>query len=210
VGKKIFFLLNGFFLEEDVMQGFGNTPVRIAGNSLRPSIFATSIADGRGLHAKPSMGAAMGQQGTSNYERAKRQVSKFDMLLETTRKIANKPVREEIFSTYVGDPENQESGIYKRNGVASDLAEAEAYTPVNALVFTKSTVASRLDRLDDWNERFERAAENAEATWGLLPEPVVIERERIIIQAGAAPAWVTPVLVVGAAVAGAALLGLFD
>lgn len=193
------------------MQGFGSTPVRIAGNSLRPSVFATSIADGRGLHARPSTrSAALGQQGTSNYDRAKRQVSKFDVLLATTRQIANKSVREEIFANYVGDPDSPESGIYKRNGVASDLAEAESYTPVNTLVFTKSTVASRLDRLDDWNERFERAAENAEATWGLLPEPVIIERERIIQVASATPSWVVPVLAVGAAVTGAALLGLFD
>lgn len=193
------------------MQGFGNTPVRIAGNSLKPSVFATSIADGRGLHARPSMGAAdLGQQGTSNYDRAKRQVAKFDAFLETTRKIANKAVREDIFATHVGDPENRESGIYQRNVVAGNIAEAEGFTPVNTLVFTQAAVARHLDRLDSSNNGFERAVENAEATWGLLPEPVIIERERIIQVTGPTPAWVTPVLVVGVAVAGAALLGLFD
>lgn len=194
------------------MQGFGNTPVRIAGNSLRPSIFATSIADGRGLHAGPSMGASLGQQGTSNYERAKREVAKFDAALETTRKIANKPVREEIFATYVGDPNDpaRESGSYQRNVVAGAIAEAESYTPVNTYVFTQASAVRHLDRLDKTNNGFQRAVTNAEATWGLLPEPVIIERERIVQVAGATPAWVTPVLVVGAAVAGAALLGLFD
>ena len=149
------------------------------------------------------------------YDRAKGEVAKFDDLAARTKKIANKAVREQLWATHVGDAADRSSGAYRRESVAQNVAEAESYTPVNHLIFAAGTTArERVDKFSDINHDFRVAVEEAERTWGVLPEPQIIER---IVEVPGAPAEglsgstiLTVAVVGGLSVIGLALLGVFD
>lgn len=202
------------------MYGFALRPVAISGsNGPRSPIFAAASNDIFSGGWRPAMGrpqpAVRGLGQTTDqewYNEARREVAKFDSFVNRLRKVANKQVREDLAGRYVGSPEDSESGIYRRNSVASDIAEAESYTPVNVLVFSVERRRNRVRQLDSLNNGFERDLTAAEQAWGTLPEPQVIERIVEVQVPGTAPSTppIVPILVVGGlAVAGLALLGVF-
>jgi|FLYN01.1.fsa_nt_gi hypothetical protein len=187
--------------------------VAISGaNGPRPPVFASGMNDFFGGWAPAVAGPYLGQRtGERWYNEAKEEIAEYDNLLLRARKIANKEVREQIVARYTGDPADPESALYRRNSVEANVREAEAYTPVNFLIFEQSRVQNRVEKLKDWNEDFKRDVETAERTWGTLPEPVVVERvvERPVpAEAGMSP-LLTVALVGGVIVGGLALLGVF-
>jgi hypothetical protein len=191
------------------MNQFAVRPVMVSGNGMaRPSLFAGSVADGFGFHAPLLGDARLGQApGQALYERAKSAVAEYDRLVDRARRIANSQVRQEILREYHGDPNNREGALFRRNTVAYNISEAEGYIPVNYDVFRRGDVVNRVPKLEDWNEDFEEDVRNAERTYGILPEPVIIERFTEVPGApGAAVFPVVPVLVGGVAVAGLVLL----
>lgn len=170
----------------------------------RSSMFAGAASD------IFSMGAGkMGARSDAEwYAEAKEEVAEYDDLVMRTRKIANKPVREQLAAEYFGDPNDDDSAVYRRNSVASNIAEAEQYTPVNALVFGQPTVLARVQKLKDWNASFKDDVLAAEAAWGSLPAPQVIETISTV-QVSTVPGWV-PVVVVGAlGLAALSAMGVF-
>lgn len=153
-------------------------------------------------------GSRLGQTEQQWFARAKAAVVKYDSLVGRARRIASPPYRESILARYGGDPNDQASAVYRRNSVAYNVAEAESYTPVNYLVFQPDRVRNRVEKLEDWNRNFEAEVVAAESSYGVLPEPVVVER--VVERPGPAappPADLTVPLVVGGLVlAGVALL----
>jgi hypothetical protein len=188
------------------------TPVMIASSHPGRSIFATTIADRAGFRQYGLSGAALGQPQTDRewYDEAKREVTKFDAFVARLRKLANRAAREDLFARHVGIASDESSGLYARNSVADDVATAESYRPVNILVFALERRRNRVERLDDVNDSFGSDLVTAENSWGILPEPQVIERERIVQAGAGTPSWVAPVVLTALGVAAAAVLGVFD
>jgi len=185
-------------------------PVTISGaNGQRTPWFSPAIGE---IFAKKTLGAVTDQEW---YYKAQQTVANYDSYLERLRKLANKQVREDLWDQYVGNPGDAESGVYRRNSVAGNIAEAEAYTPVNYMVFAVERVRNRVAKLEEINGSFRRDMNSAEATYGLLPDPQIVERViEVRVPGEPAPAAfpTVPVLVVGGAViiVGLALLGVFS
>jgi hypothetical protein len=189
--------MNGFY-------GPALRPAMIASsNGPRASIFSYGTTDSFGLGA-----ARIGQRADVDwYNQAKAEVAEFDALTKRARKIANVQVRERVYAEHVGDPSDPESGAYRRNSVMANVAEAEGQTPRTYATFAEERVRNRVRKLQDVTHAFRRAVEEAEAQWGSLPAPQVIER--IVTVPGAAPNILPYVLTAGVVVIGLALLGVF-
>lgn len=191
-------------------QGFA--PVVIAGRRTGQSLFSSSVADGFGFHSALAGRVSMGQTDQEWYVRAKAAVSKFDSLVERLKKIANRGARESLVSRYgLDNPTDKDRGKYMRDAVFYNVFQAESYTPVNYLVFGSTGPARRrVGDLEDVNRDFSDDVKAAENTYGILPEPVIIER--IVEVPGTVttvtPSWVVPAAVVGGGIAVAALLGI--
>lgn len=168
----------------------------------RGSLFAAGVNDPFG-HA---LGSSLGQAGQSIYQNAKDQVKRFDSLVERTKKIAVKQVREQIADEFgLGEPGNKDKARYMREATAYDIGQAESFTPVNYYVFEAPGPAKhRPGNLQGFNNDFQKRVEQAESTYGILPEPQVIEKI-VEVPGATAPAAspIVPIVVVGGlAVAG--------
>lgn len=189
-------------------------PVTISGaNGQRTPWFSPAIGE---VFAKKTLGVDVDLDW---FNRAKREIEQYDSYVERLRHLANRQARESIWSEYVGDQADSESGAFRRNSVAWHISEAEAYTPVNYMVFAADApglrVRNRVTKLDSLNSSFKKDLDAAEATYGLLPDPQIVERY-IEVRVPGAPVEtssfpIVPVLVVGGAVVlGLALLGVFS
>jgi hypothetical protein len=186
----------------------------IAGNRTRPSMFTMNAVD----TFNPSMmgGYSMGQTGQQIYARAKAAIATFDALVGRTAKIANKSARQQVIDTYgLSESGNKDKALYMRNAVAGNVGEVESYTPPNYLIYEtrKGPDAGRVDKLEAFNRNFASDVKTAEDTYGILPEPVVIEKLVMVAGEPAAstmPGWVLPVGVVVVGVGIAAAFGVFS
>jgi tetrahydromethanopterin S-methyltransferase subunit B len=183
-------------------------------NGSRTPMFSGGMADVFG--AAQRGGTLLGQRKLSQssgqdwFNMAVKQVQKFDDIVMRLRKVANKQVREQLAERFIGDPGDAESGMYRRNSVASNVAEAQQYTPVNTLVFDASRVQNRVEKLRDITHDFLAEVESAEASWGSLPDAQIIERVVEVEVPGQQTFPVVPVVLGGAGViALLALLGVF-
>lgn len=186
-------------------------PIRMASisgfNGPRGSLFHGSATNTFGLGApRPVMGKT--RTAPEWYAYAGSEINQYDGLLLQARKIANKASREGLIKDYYGDPSDSDSAIYRRNSVAANKAEAEAYTPINYYIYDKSTVQGRVEKLNTWNKDFGAAVKYAEDTYGSLPEPVVIERI-MTSTVSETPAWVLPVTIGAIGIALLAAFGVF-
>lgn len=188
-------------------------PVTISGaNGQRTPWFSPSIGE---VFSRKSMGVDTDQDW---YNRAVREVSQYDSYVERLRKLAHKTVRESMWDEYVGDPTDAESGAYRRNTVAYHISEAEAFTPINYKIFSADPAGlrarNRVSRLDSLNSSFKKDIDSAEATYGLLPDPQIVERiveVRVPVEVESKPFPYVPVIAVaGGVIAVLALLGVFS
>lgn len=195
---------NGFFFREAPMN-LALRPVAISGASgPRSSIFSLGVNDV--FRAGPRLGQVTDQEW---YNEARREVAKYDALVERLRRVAGRQAREDLAARWVGSPSDPGSGLYRRNSVADDIALAESYTPVNYLVFGLERRRGRVRELDDVNDGFEAAVRSAEATWGSA-EPQVVERLVYVPGEAAPTSPLVPILVVSAVGLGVlAALGAF-
>lgn len=186
----------------------------IAGNRTRPSMFSMNAVET--FSAGRMGGFTLGQTGQQIYARAKTALAKFDALVVRTQKIANKMAREQVIKDYgLQESTNKDKALYMRNAVAGNVAEVDSYTPPNYLIYEtrKGPDAGRVDKLEAFDRDFSSAVTDAENTYGILPEPVIIER--LVMTAGApaessgTPNWVIPVAVVAAGLGLAAIFGVF-
>ena len=137
----------------------------------------------------------------------------FDNLVGRTARIANKTVRDQVVADFgLADPGNKDKAMYMRQALASDVANADKYTPV---AYEQGFPAmgpsrGRVTKLQNFNSDFKSAVQDAEVTYGILPEPVVIT-QYLPGQTTSAPInWTIPVVVGGGALVVAALLGAFS
>ena len=190
-------------------------PLRMASiggfNGPRGTMFHGSATDSFSVGRNSLGGSSLGVNttGLARYELAKKELAQYDSLVERVKRIGNKAAREQIIADYgLTEPDNKDKSLYARNVVASDLANADSYTPINYDIYTAPGPAkNRPGRLADFNSSFAKDVKYAEDTYGILPEPQVIERTTTISQV---PAWVMPVTIGALAVAGLAALGVFS
>jgi thiamine pyrophosphate-dependent acetolactate synthase large subunit-like protein len=195
-----------------IQQGFRMAP--ISGNGFRPSLFNVSVAQTRTFHPTlaggQQQGAWLGQTPSDWYQRAKTALPRFDELLARTAKIANQTERNRVLD-WVGKASTQDSPAYRYASVKSDLQQdVEAYTPPNVNAYQVERRQNRVEKLENYNKEFAAMVSNAETVYGRLPEPVVIEREKIVSQqvGGGTPGWVLPVAVGAGALAVAGIITL--
>lgn len=170
----------------------------------RGSLFHGSSTDVFGLGS-----ASLGQRSAQNwYAYAQNEVKQYDDLIVRAQKIANKAAREEILKDYHGDPTDRDGALYRRNSVAANLQQANSYTPTNYVIYEQDQVQNRVEKLNDWNKDIKEDVEEAEAYYGSLPAPQVIETTTTLTQTQV-PGWVTPVVLGALAVGAASLFGLF-
>lgn len=185
--------------------------VPISGNGARPSLFGSSVAQVPGFHPTLAGGYWMGQTPQEWYGRAKAAVAKFDELLTRTSRVASKTERDAILA-WVGTAAQDGTPAYRYATVKSDLTDVERFTPPAVQDYQLERRQSRVTKLEDFNKEFETKVSTAEAAHGRLPEPTVIERERIVSPAAAPAAagtdWTMPLIVGGGAVAVALLVSL--
>lgn len=167
------------------------------------------------LAGTPAGGARMGQKPFEWYQRAKAAVAKYDNLFARAQRVANKTASQEILAS-LGDRTVPGTAAYRYATVVSDVAtDVEAYRPPNYNAYQLKRRQDRIVELEGFNRDFESMVVNAEQSYGILPAPEVIERERVVtreVQVPGAPApgpdYTTPILVAGGAVALAFLLGV--
>jgi len=197
-------------------------PLRMASiggfSSSRGSMFHVSATDSfnLGSPAMPSSAVVAAQpflgqsaEGQDIYNEGKKQIAIYDDLVERTKRIANKTVRDQIIADYgLTEPANKDKSLYMRNATANSIAKADSYTPVNYRIFVgPGPDKNRPRKLAEWNDDFASAVKEAEVTYGTLPEPVVIEHTTTLSQT---PAWVLPVTIGALAIAGLAAFGVFS
>lgn len=182
---------------------------RIAGHrTTRTSLFSGAASDSfggqRGYPEPRALGyRALGQSAQSFYDQAKQQIARFDSLATRTTKIANKAARDQIIQTYgLNDPTNNNLAAYMRNALQSDVSNAESYTPIayEQGFPTHGPARGRVSKLKDFNDSFQSDVEQAENTYGILPDPQVIT-QYITTPGSMNWTWIVPI-------AGVAVLGL--
>ncbi len=154
-------------------------------------------------------GPRMGQTAQDFYNRAIPLIQKFDQLVTRTQKIANKAARDQVISDYgLNDPTNTDKALYMRNALASDVANAQKYTPIayEQGFPSHGPARGRVTKLQNFDSDFEAAVKSAEDQYGILPEPVVIER--VVTEQGPATSALPYVLVGGAAIAALFITGV--
>lgn len=193
------------------MYDLGMVMIGGSGTSIRPSLFGSSVVDnfGAGL-----AGPVLGQNAQQFYVNAKNAIAKYDQIIERVKRIANKTIRDQIVADYgLTEPANKDKSLYMRNALASDVANAEKFTPIayEEGFPTHGPARGRVTKLNDFTSDFESAVKDAEVTYGILPEPQIIER--LVNVPGASTGgtnWTIPLVVAGGGIAVAALLGAFS
>ncbi len=186
-----------------------------ASNGPRAPLFASAAKEIFGLGGvalRPPMMSGrryLGQTAQDFYNNATQEIAKFDQYVARTQKIANKAARDQIIDTYgLNDPTNTDKAQYMRNALATDVGNAQSYTPIayEQGFPTHGPARGRVTKLHNFNRDFGSDVQAAETTYGILPEPVVIER--VVTAAGAAPDITPYVLVGGAAIAALFITGV--
>lgn len=191
---------------------YGMRPVAISGtHGRRTPLFSGSAGDLFGLGASSYLGQMRGEE---MYLAARDAVADFDALVNRTSRLANQVARNNIIVKYgLAEPENQDKLLYRRNRTAFYVSQVDQSTgPSKYLVFTESRPINSTQDLRDENRDFKADVTAAEA-FGVLPEPVVIERivtREVTVPGAPAPApSIVPYIVVGGLVlAGLALFGV--
>jgi hypothetical protein len=194
--------------------------VAISGsNGPRASLFAPAAKEifGLGAVAAPAPRRYLGQNfATLNtaqdyYAAAQQVIARYDSLVGRVAKLANKADRDRIISDYgLNEPANKDKSGYMRQALASCVAEVQKYSPLayEQGFPTHGPCRGRVQKLKDFANDLESEVQTSEMTYGILPEPVVIER--LVTGPSAPSSSIVPYVVVGGvAVAALAALGVF-
>lgn len=193
--------------------GYQINRVAISGShGPRASLFAPATKEIFGLGAtmgfNPVLAAiALGQQQAQDYYNdAKQEISKWDMLVSRVAKMGigapGKEYRDKVIADFgLAEPTNKDKGQYMRNALATDVANADRYSPTPAYEEgfpSHGPSRGRVKKLRNFNSDLADAITYGETNYGINPEPVVIER---LVQGPSAPGsspW--PYVIVGGGV----------
>lgn len=196
------------------MRGVSISPTAIGGAGPKSHLFSSSLSESVGFH-KTLGGFKMGQTAENFYFRARQALASFDSLVNRLRRVAYKEGRDMAFRDFgLTNPTNKDLGKYMRDAVAYDLSQADSYTPVAYEQGFPSTGPSRrrVGDLEEVNNDLEDVVKEYERVYGVLPEPVVIDREvpGAIQTVSVTPPWVLPAAVAaGGVLVLATLFGAF-
>lgn len=185
------------------------------GGGQRPSIFSAPLQSQ--FQAGPSLGDPAyymaADDAQTSYVNGKAAIAEYDSLIGRAAKIANKSSRDEIVKDYgLNEPDNKDKSLYMRNATASCVAQADAFTPTayEQGFPSHGPCRGRVVKLRNFIDDLRSDVRDAENTYGILPEPVVITQ---YLPGAAAPAagtnWTIPIAVGVGGLAIAALLGAF-
>lgn len=198
--------------------GYQIQRVAISGsNGPRASLFAPATKEIFGLGGMmgrhPVLASySLGQTAQDYYNDAKKELARFESIAARVARIANQTERNRLIDVYgLTEPTNKDKATYMHNALASDVASAEKYSPIAYEEGFPSHGPSRgrVRKLKNFDDDFDSEVTNAERTYGILPEPVVIER--VVTAPGAAaatPSALPYVLVGGGIVAALAISGI--
>lgn len=181
----------------------------IAGNRARSSMFTAPAAGRFQALGGVRMGASNGLQ---IYQNAKSEVANFDALVARVQRVANQIVRDQIIKDYgLSEPDNKDKALYMRNAVAGNIAQVDSYSPPNYLIYEtgEGPNVGRVTKLHNFNSDLASTVKDAELTYGILPEPVTIERMVLVGGPSTVPDWVIPVAVAGVGIGLLAIFGVF-
>lgn len=190
------------------MYNLGMVMIGGSGTGTRPSFFSGSVSDNFGL-----AGPVLGQDAQQFYVNAKNAIAKYDSLVQRVARVANKTVRDQLISDYgLSEPSNKDKSMYMRNALASDVANAEKFSPIayEEGFPTHGPARGRVTKLNNFDSDLENAVKDAEVTYGILPEPVVIEKVVTVPGASTGTNWTIPLVVAAGGIGVAALLGVFS
>lgn len=183
------------------------------GGGARPSMFVAPLQSQ--FHVGYSLGGpSLGVTAQEAYVNAKAAIADYDQLVGRAARIANKTSRDEIVKTYgLNEPDNKDKSLYMRNATASCVAQADAFSPVayEQGFPSHGPCIGRVTKLQNFIDDMKSDVRNAENTYGILPEPVVIT-QYVNVPGQAAPGttnWTIPIAVGVGGLAIAALLGAF-
>lgn len=149
------------------------------------------------------MGQSLGQTAQDSYNAALPEMARFDAIKNRALRIANKTERDRIISEYgLNDPTNRDLAQYMRDATFSCVSEAQKYQPIayEQGFPAKGPCRGRVTKLRNFNSDFESEVRAAEEQYGILPEPVIIERI-VTVPGAAAQAGMTgplPYMIAGA------------
>ena len=189
------------------MYNLGMVMIGGSGTSIRPPLFSNSVVDNFGL-----AGPVLGQDAQQFYVNGKNAIAKFDSLVQRVARVANKTVRDQLIADYgLSDPSNKNKAMYMRNALASDVANAEKFSPIayEEGFPTHGPARGRVTKLNNFDSDLESAVKDAEVTYGILPEPVVIEK-LVTVPGASGTNWTIPLVVAAGGIGVAALLGVFS
>jgi hypothetical protein len=150
-----------------------------------PSVFSNVVRHAMG----PSY--ALGATGMEWYQRAKDAMAAFEALVRRVGGIASPAAREAIADWIRA----ADGPMYRYESVVRDTREAESFAPLNPTAFERSQYQNRVTKLEAWNRELAVKIKNAEDYYGILPEPVVIERLVTVPGVVTGTNWAVPVAV---------------
>ena len=198
--------------------GYQIRQVAISGsNGPRASLFAPATKEIFGLGGvmgrHPALAAySLGQTAQDYYTNAKQELARFESIAARVARIANQTERNRLIDVFgLTEPTNKDKAQYMHNALASDVANAEKFSPIayEEGFPTHGPARGRVRKLKNFDDDFNSQVSDAEKTYGILPEPVVIER--VVTApgaAGATPSALPYVLVGGGIVAALAITGI--
>lgn len=181
-------------------------PISRAQISGPPSGFFSAAA--RDAFSVGSFRRVLGQTAQDYYNKAKRVVADWDALVARVARLANKVDRDRLIDYYgLSEPTNKDKDQYRREVVASGIATAEKYTPIayEEGFPTHGPNRKDVDHVGDYVKDLGQEVQTSEATYGTLPQPVVITKIVTVPGAGGGGSSILPYVAAG----GVAIAALF-
>lgn len=134
--------------------------IKISGNGVRPSIFGSSLQDGRAFN--------LGQTAYEWYTRAKAAVERFEGLKARAEGLPIKTERDAILA-WIGSSGDENSPMYRYIAVKEDVTTAAS--DENMDMYTVERRQNRILKLEAFNGQLETKVRSSEMTAGITPAP---------------------------------------
>jgi len=119
--------------------------------------------------------AATGQEW---YQRAKRGIQQYETLINRILRIANLTARKTLLDS-LGDRKDSESLSNRYEWARYGVSQVESFVPLNYAFFDLERRQKRIGTLEELVTELVPKVDQAERTYGILPDPVVTEKEVI-------------------------------